>query len=480
MTLRDPFTIALDAPALGRWGHRLLVAGYAAALAFSLFAVWKAPTLLAGLIGLPLLAAVVIGLYRHPLLNLVVVLSGFALVLERTEGFVLAEAVFGLYFASYLAIWYATRLLVYRERFAFTVADKALVVFFGSVFFSVPVGIFFGGSLSQIISELVALSVMGFYFPIREACVRYRRGIYIVLAVLLGLAAYAAFRNANILRAGINDAEFAWQIATGRVVTNDFILMTTSVLTLVLTLFARSRKAFSMWLGAFFVLFGGLLITQSRGYWISFAFAAVVLFVIIPKRYRWRLITLGGVGLFAVVLIGMVLFADVFELIWIGLVNRLFSVGTAVTADLSLVNRWAETATVWEAVRVNPILGHGPGVPYYFYDMAESITHVDTFVHNGYLGIWYKYGMVGLLAMATFLLGSIVRGVQLFRKHTAPLLARTIGLGTALAIVGTLPATVTNNPLFLIDSLFMLSAIAGLGAGAHAWAMQRASSVEGA
>lgn len=467
MTIRDPFSVLIEPDALRRYGNAALLGGGALASLMVLYGIWKAPTLLWGLAILPPACAAALWVFRRPLVNLGCVLLGFVLILEHEEGFSLVEVGFGLYYLGYLLYWAITRFLLYRERQFFTVEDYALLVFFLCVAISIPFAVLYGGSITLIISELVSLAVLVFYFPVREACVRYRNGVWVVTLVFVIIGMYTGARNAYLLYQGLGNAEFIWQVAKGRIILNDYVLMATSVLTLAFAVTAPTTRRLLLWLPAFLVTFGGLLVTQSRGYWLTFSLAALVLFVFVSAQEKRRMVMLGFGGLLAAGVIGALFLGDLFEILLAGFINRIFSIESAATSDLSLVNRWYETAAAWQMIKVNPILGYGPGVVYPFFDLAEMLSLPDSFVHNGYVHMWFKYGILGLAMTVVFLVGTLLRGFGLSRRSSASPMARRIGLAVGAIVVGTLPAIITNNPLFLGDSLVMIGMAAGLVAGMH-------------
>ncbi|GAB5520440.1 MAG: hypothetical protein RhofKO_26910 [Rhodothermales bacterium] len=467
MTVRDPFSVLVEPDALRRWGNVALLGTAALTGLLVLYGIWKTPMLLWVLAILPPACAAALWVFQRPLVNLGCVLLGFILVLEHEEGFSVIEVGFGLYYLGYLLYWAITRFLLYRERQFFTVEDYALLIFFLCVAISIPFAVLYGASTTLIISELVSLAVLVFYFPVREACVRYRHGVWVVLVVFVLIGMYTGARNAYMLYKGLGNAEFIWQVAKGRIILNDYVLMATSVFTLAFAITAPTTRRLIFWLPAFLATFGGLLVTQSRGYWLTFSVAALVLFIFVSTHEKRRMVILGVVGLLAAGVVGMVFLGDLFEILLAGLINRIFSIESAATSDLSVVNRWYETAAAWQMIKVNPILGYGPGVVYPFFDLAEMLSLPDSFVHNGYVHMWFKYGIVGMVMLVVFLVGTMVRGFRLSRRATASSMARRIGLAGGAIIVGTLPAIITNNPLFLSDSLVMIGIAAGLVAGMH-------------
>lgn len=454
--------------AFWQWGRLMLWGGLAFALLILAFLAWALPE------ALPFVPLVLIAgagawwLFQRPFLNLCVVLAGMSVILRYEAGIQVTEILFGLYYLAFLAHWFVTRLVVYREPILRRPEDKALLLFLIGMTLSVVLTILYDGVLKTAFSEWIALSILGFYFPIKEASVREKHGLKIIFAIVCGLALYAAFLNLLEYRAGLQSAVHMWQVVRGRVVTNDNLMMASSLLTLVLVVFVRTWRAR---LGAsvlFLLCFASLIFTQSRGYWAAFLFGAFVMFVLVDRRRKGWLLALGGIGGVAVFAAGVLVLGDTMFVIMSSLASRFASISTAIFEDVSLRARFVEAQAAFEHIKTNPILGHGLGVEYRFYFLPSKTNVIRTFIHNGYVSLWYRFGLWGL-GLVMFVWGAgIWRGIQVFRQQAAPYFARVVGLGAASALAAFLLSANTSNPLYLSDATFIITALLGLAGGAYA------------
>ncbi|HMB92356.1 MAG TPA: O-antigen ligase family protein, partial [Rhodothermales bacterium] len=358
-------------------------------------------------------------------------------------------------------------LFVYRERLLYTTEDKVWLAFLLLIPCTMPLGILFGGDTSAMMSEMIAWTMAAIYFPVKEACARYERGIPAILLVLALVGLGVALRNAYFFSQILSDATMAWQVATGRVASNDHLMMVSSLFGLALVIGARRGWHFTLLLGYFLIAFAGLILTQSRGYWVSFLLGAGAMFLFVDATYRKRMLLLGVLGIIALLGIGFVFFSSYIELMLGGIIKRFSTLQTAASSDLSLVNRFRETAAVWPKIVQNPILGYGMGVPYTFYDIAHEATDIDAFVHNGYVGLWYKFGLWGLGMVLFFWARSIWRGFQAFRLQGVSYWLRMAGLAASISLVAFTLSTITSNPFYLKDSIFVFSVLASIAVGAY-------------
>lgn len=469
MDTARPALFALTPEAAWRWGVGALWAGLVLGLLLVAYLAWFAPEALPVIPALLLVGVAGWHLFRRPVLNLVVVLAAVVLVLQRVDGLQLQEVAYGLYFLSFLAYWFITRLLVYGEarEVLSTTEARALFLFLVLVTLSIPLSPLFGGQLRQVLSEWVSLALLGLYFPVKELVRRHRYGPQLVLGVIAWVGLFVALRNMVNYQQILINATQEWQVVKGRVTANDTLLAVPSLFALPLLIYARRWKSQLVLLGAFLLFFSGLILTQSRGYWLAFLFGAFLMLLAVDRRHKIRLVGLGVFGLAAVAAIGALFLSDYFFVVIDALVARFASIGSSTSRDISLVNRLYESAAVWEWIKDNPILGHGMATKYYFYDITFRFTRVDFFIHNGYLSLWFKFGIWGLGLMLVAWFGAAWRGLQAFRAAHAPMLVRLIGLGAAMGLMALALAANTSNPLVHTDSCFILSVTAGVASGAY-------------
>ncbi|MEL7168781.1 MAG: O-antigen ligase family protein [Bacteroidota bacterium] len=402
---------------------------------------------------------------QHPAASLFVVLCAFVLVADFEEGTQINEIVYAALFGAYAVHWVVTRALLRSERVVKTPLDAAVALFLLLIGWGFAMGALNGGSFRAAIGDAIGLSMFFFYFPIKEVVSRYRRGAPLVFGAFLLLGLFASVRNLLLFREMISNATMIWEIARGRVITNESLLMLPGVLAVVLLLYVRtwSQRAVLAVIGG--LLFVSLILTQSRSYWIDYAVGMGLLFVLLDAGRRWRLLQLGVVaGTAAAVIAYLVLGGAVFLLIF-GVVERFLSIGTANTEDISMINRFYESRAVLELISANPILGYGLGVQYSVYDLTIDANWVKTFVHNGYLMIWYKLGIVGLVTIVSMFGLSIRAGWRALRAAPQATTRRVWALAALVGFVAGLPSTLVALPFVAADTSIILAAMMGVMAG---------------
>lgn len=180
---------------------------------------------------------------------------------------------------------------------------------------------------------------------------------------------------------------------------------------------ARKALAFSA------LAFGGLalVLTFSRGGWLAFAVSMTIISVVAIRR-RW----LSPIGPMAIVAAGALLFV-----IFQGpIVARLFDTQAA-------AGRIPLITLALSMIKAHPWLGVGSNNFYIVMPQYLTSEYVGAWlyvVHNKYLLVWAETGIFALIAFVTFLLLTVYRGWQVWKRgdrFLAPL-----GLALTAAVVG--------------------------------------------
>ena len=448
-----------------RWGRALLAAGLLLSLAFVLYLAWSAPEVLPFVPLAILGAAAIWALFRRPLLNLCAVLAGFVVIIDFEAGIQATEIIYGLYYLAFLAWWFVTRFFVYSEPVLRTSEDKALFAFLVAITLSIGLTMLFGGTMRGVLSEWTALMMLGFYFPVKEACARYRYGVWCIMLVLAWLGVFIAVRNLIYYQELLIATSDIYEAAGRRMMINDGVLMGVSLFAFAALVFAEGWRTRAVLSALFLLFFVGLILTQSRTYWLALVLGVALLFVFVGGRQRRRIVVAGAAGFLSVIAVGFAFFGDFMLIVLDYFARRFASIGTAATEDVSLVNRFREAEAAWGYIQQNPVLGYGMGVPYRFHDVVHNGIDQDSFVHNQYLMLWFKFGIWGLGLVLFFWARAAWRGVQAFRLAALPLHARIASLGAAACLMAYFLSALASPPLYLSDTILLFGIFTGLTAG---------------
>lgn len=388
------------------WAEGLLIGAGLLGLALAATVAMVAPPAVA--LAVPFALAVMIALALavrlqwHPALPTLAVLGFYAPLSGHSDGIDISEVAFGVTYALFLAGWYGSRVLIYRERLVRSGADVAFVIFLAWVAISPVVGLINGAPPMDLLSDLINISYLSLYFPLREVGARYKRGPEMLAGLILLFGVVGVIRVVVTLNQAFASAEHAWQIARGRVTMGELFMYQAALLSLALGAAAARWRGRLVWLAGFGIFTVGLLLTQWRSYYVALAVGIVLLVLLMRGRERARvglLVVLGTVvaGGFA-----FLTFGDTFVLMAYGLLNRALSLGTATQDDISLINRGFETRRLLILIAQAPLSGYGPGVSFGFWDAILQRTWVKPYGHNAYLSMVFKYGGLATAAFLCF------------------------------------------------------------------------------
>ena len=436
-----------------------LLAGLAAVLAVALgspFA-WAVPAVVVAGLAIAVVRPDGLGW-----LGIVLALQVFQLGGER--GTAALEVVAGLALVAYIGAWYALA-IVGRRRVVTSLFDVAAVTW-GTVGLGVAavLGLMFGADAYDFRADVLATIPFLLYLPVKEACVRYDRGPLVVAGVLLLLALTATLQNGLGFYRVITGASQWYQIADARFIVGETAMTAGVMLCLAGAATIPSARARLGTIVLAGVFISGLVLTKSRGFWVSNVFGIGVMVLLAPPAVRRRILVYGTVGLAMVVVLTLLFFAEQVSLIVAGTLHRLLTLAGA-TSDISLLNRFAESAATWEMIRVNPILGYGWGVQVSYYSILGHVTQHWAFLHNGYLAVWLKTGLWGLAMILAVWGGAIARGVRAARDVRLSATTRAAGLGAAATMIAFTPAAASSNPFSILDQMLVVTLVLALGHG---------------
>lgn len=449
-------------------GNTLIIAGFilGLGLTFTLASTGSIPYLIA-LPAVVLLGVITAGiLFASSLLNLMIAILGFVLIASNEAGFQVVEIAYAAYLYGFLLTWFLRRAISGSSEILTTRSDLALALFLGLLPITLILTYFFHGDFLLAFSELISLSMLLIYFPVKHTVVHHRTGPKLMLITVVVMSVAVAIINSFEYASDLSTATHLSHIAGSRVVVNDALLTIGSLMSLTLLVYSRSPISLLLSAGAVAFTFAGLVITQARGAWLAFILGMFVLFLIVRTPERIKILTTGTIVGVLIIGIGYLLIGPFLNVILEGIVERFGSIATSFTQDLSLVNRFRETQAVLEKIALNPLIGYGPGVSYVFYDIVHQSTDTDSFVHNGYIGLWYKYGLWGLGLVLYFWYSTVRHGLRAFRNDITDYWTRLAGLAGAIPLVALTITTLVGNPFFLKNQLFIIAISAGLAVGA--------------
>jgi len=374
------------------------------------------------------------------------------------------ELIAGFALVGYLGHWYAAAILSGRPLVR-TLFDAAALAW-GTVGFAAAVvlGQMFGPDAYDFRADIIATLPFLFYLPVKEVCAKEDRGGAVIGLILCAFGLAATLTNGFLLQNAVTHADQLYKVADARFNVGETSITAGLMLALAVAAFAHQRGVAWGAIAVAGLLLGGLVITRSRGFWVSSAFGVVSMVVVTPSEGRKRLVGYLALGMGAVVVLSVVLLGDRLLLFALGALDRLVSIREA-GQDISLLNRFAEAQAAWQRVRVNPVLGYGWGVQFSHYSVIGHGTRHWAFMHNGYLSVWYKMGLWGLTLLLSVWIGAMLRAARAARLRALRPVDRGLALGAGATIAAFTPVAASSNPFSVLDQVLIVTLVLALAHG---------------
>jgi O-antigen ligase len=438
------------------------------------------PVLL-GVVGIIVAAAA----FRYPEVLVVVVLALASQLIPTRFNFFVEVAGARLQASDLLLGWllFVTVLrAVMEKRFTFrsTPLDLPLVLFYIAVLGGLATAVIgFGVNFGNATYEARMLATYLIFFPITNL-VRTRAQ---VLRLAVGTIAIAVLMAGSmLLQSTLQPAFLAddWVLRGGGSVVRNFhpgfsivyvgLLMVVGHITMRRAGTAQ-RSPGRRWLlwATMLLMLSALFSTLARNLLIACAISLGLLVLLIRARERYNLVrSLAGLAAslaLLLALLGVVAEAPAlaqYAEAYGDRLQRMFS-GEILSRQENLFSRWEEMAFAFSRLQEHPILGIGLYNPYrppFYRGEDSSLRH---FIHNAYLGIWLKAGLLGLVSFLWLSAAFLRHGFRSWRRVSEPLL-RGVALGSLVAYVGLLFTNFVAPSFVQPGSLAIMGVTLGLTA----------------
>jgi len=393
---------------------------------------------------------------RNPVYFIYLYFLSFALFLENNPGLQFTDLLFFIFTALFFGL-YLLPTIITGQAIIETSIDKWYILFVIFIIFGFFNGLLYSHSRFHTISDMTYFIGVALFFPFKK---HFNSETFqkVIFSILVLICFFVLIRNFLNYREIIISANVQWQIQKARVTTNEIILLTGAILALTGSAYTP-KKIVKLLLFFIYALFiAGLILTQSRGYWVAFLIILFVIFFTSEKKVRhtvfWGNLLLSIIGFLTI----YYFFNNIFDIVMNALAarwNTISSLASESQMGASLLERVYEAETILHKLFLNPITGYGMGVEYHRYYILTGDYIPMTYIHNGYLAIWFKTGIIGLISIIGFSIVVLHRLWMIYKRSEVKFL-KMIALSSFGLLTGMLVVNVTSPQFFAFDSMTLI------------------------
>jgi O-antigen ligase len=417
---------------------------------------WSATTEYAAFI--PIAIIVLVGgiiSFRSPIVALCVIILFHIIILEPTEGISIGEIVFGIYFFGYLTFWFFNKIFIQHEKILQTIPDVFLISYVAMCFVSIVMALVLNTSILKWFREFLTIASLLLYFPAREA-LKSERNVKIAGAAFIGLVLVFALKNIWQYRTASLAASYLWEVLGSRKPHNAHLFFGGSVVMAGLFIHARSLKLRLLFGSVMSIVLVGLIVSFTRGFWIATLIGLGFLFLFLDADKRKSFLLFSTAGTASAVVVVSVFFPHVSSFLLQTIIHRFTSSGSAFE-DMSVIERVVESRAAIHEIMQSPLVGHGFGSTFSFYNILDKSTVTTWYIHNAYLFLLYKVGVIGAFLFLGFYAGVISEGLSAAKKLKNGVFDREINITVVAVFIGMLAVALTSNMFIEKESLLMIS-----------------------
>jgi O-antigen ligase len=392
--------------------------------------------------------------FPRPLVALCTIILLYLHIMDKSEGISPLEIGFGLYFFGYIGYWLFVKVMIRRERVIESITDVLLLAFLSIGFLTIFIVVPSQVGVQWWFREWLTLAHLMIYFPLRDA-IRTERDVKVLLWALLAMIGIVAAINLYEYRTVSVAAKYMWELLGDRKPfgAHWFFPLIVVAVSLFLHTSKRGQRVF---LGGVVLLFSvALALTFTRGFWLGTMIALFVLFLI-EGRVEQKTLFRTVVVMSAAGTVLLFFFAgDMGAFVLKAVVLRFTSSGNALE-DISLRERVMESRAVITQIMASPIVGQGFGATFTHFNIIDKVSKVALYVHNGYLYILFKTGILGMTVFVAYYLSIIVRGLKVARMAGSSFM-RGVCRGIVAVLFAMMFVVLTSNLFREKESLLILS-----------------------
>ncbi|HEY9188737.1 MAG TPA: O-antigen ligase family protein [Ignavibacteria bacterium] len=387
------------------------------------------------------------------------IISFAPLIAIKSEGITIFEIAIAFYIFIPLALWLIKKLFIEKERINKNISDFFLFLFYFICLSSIILTIINNFSVLLWFKEIIVFSCYFIFFPLREYLTENKYRIKKVLISFGIMSTIIALYNLYQYRSRLALATQFYQVWGSRVGTTEQVFMFCILVIIAIVFLIKSKKIKSILLLLVGLFLTSLILSFTRSYLIFTILGIIYLWFLFEKKDKIKVSIWVTIFLIISFFTMFILFDNLSKFIFQALINRFL---TAKSNDISIIQRVIETEAIIKQIFQNPILGWGLGAAFRRYDLFFELHIMSYYAHNGYLYLWYKLGILGLLSFLSFYFLKLMIIIKSIRIEENPLLKKILQ-AFLFILISFLIISITSPQFYHKPSILIMSIIWAFG-----------------
>jgi O-antigen ligase len=375
------------------------------------------------------------------------------LLIIKSEGITMIEIGIACYLFIPLAIWFIKNLYFTKTKIFESTGDYMIIIFYLFCVFSIVITITNNYSPLLWLKEIIVFSGYLFYYPLKKYLKENKNNIYRMLVSFGLLVVIAALYNLYSYRSKVVLATQFFQVWGSRSGATEPLYMA-AIIMIVSILFLYKKKIIIVNLVGLLGLSSIALILSFTRSYIGFTVMCIfMLWLFFDKKDKLRFAL--WVLMLSCISFGLMflIFNNITKFIFEAVAKRFLE---AKGNDMSIVQRIIETEAIIKQISQSPVLGWGLGAKFRRYDLFYE-QHVNSnYAHNAYLYLWYKVGLLGLMAFLYAYFEKIIHAIKI-RKKTKDNILRNLILSGSIILTAFLFISITSPQYYHRPSILIIT-----------------------
>ena len=372
---------------------------------------------------------------------------------EEAEGVTTSDIIFGGFYFGSLYIWLFWYSLIKKRKLIKSTGDWFIFAFLFLMILNLFIALFNEVSALEWLRPSVMFSLILYYFPIREYFQEkknLKRFLFIVALSVLEMDYIQYYEYIKVSQ----NYQYAYEMLHSERNVQTYFTAGT-IAGMIFCIFEKNMIKRIIYLIFTSLTLGAVISTFARTYWIYLLFSTVIIFLLSGKIQKLRIF---GYSITMSILISFLIFflyKDNSKIFVRGLEYRLQS-STQGKKDISLQSRFAEYKVEYDFIKQFPLGGNGSGKLFHFYDPVNSNSKITNYQHNGYLLLFYRFGIPLGLIYIFILYYFMHKGYKnLFNQKDK--FNKIISITSFLTLTLLIVANLVSSQFYTRDAVFILA-----------------------